>query len=172
MLPAALIASLAIAAPAAACAGANTQPSQLTVLEARTSAVCLINQRRKQNGLPKLSLSIRLQRAAQRHSNAMDIGNFFDHESPSGNDPISRIQDTGYLAGAASWAIGENIRWGSGSLGTPRVAVQEWMNSPSHRQIMLSRRYRQIGIGVAIGSPDGNSENNAAIYTSDFGYRK
>ena len=172
MLAAAAMASLALAAPAAACPGANLEPTQLTVVQARESVVCLMNQRRKQNGLAKLSISVRLQRAAQRHSNAMDAGNFFDHDSPSGSDPISRIQDTGYLAGAASWAIGENIRWGSGSLGTPRVAVQEWMRSSSHRQIMLSGRYRQVGIGVAFGSPQGSSENDAAIYTADFGYRK
>ncbi len=52
------------------------------------------------------------------------------------------------------------------------MAVEEWMRSPSHRVTMLSRRYRQVGIGVAIGSPDGNRENDAAIYTTDFGYRK
>jgi hypothetical protein len=37
---------------------------------------------------------------------------------------------------------------------------------------MLSRRYRQVGIGVALGSPGGGHEDDAAIYTADFGFRK
>jgi uncharacterized protein YkwD len=168
---AAAMASLASAAPAMACPDADARPPQLTVDEARDSVVCLMNKRRRSNGLQKLTVNVKLQRAAQRHSNSMDAGNYFDHNSPNGSDPISRIQDTGYLAGARSWAIGENIRWGSGSLSTPRVAVQEWMNSSSHREIMLSRSYRQVGVGVAIGAPVGGLGDNAAIYTADFGYR-
>lgn len=168
----AVVAMLVAAAPALGCAGAGKTPSQLTVKEARSSVTCLINKRRKHNGLRKVTLDVRLVRAAQRHSTAMDRQNFFDHDSPGGSDPISRIQRSGYLSGASSWAVGENIRWGSGSLGTPRVAVREWMNSPSHRHIMLSGRYRHVGVGVAIGSPGGGHENDAAIYTADFGFRK
>jgi uncharacterized protein YkwD len=163
---------IATAAPALACPGANRTPAQLTVKEARASVVCLINQRRKHNGLRKVRPDRRLERAAQRHSRSMDAYNFFDHESPGGSDPVSRIQATGYLAGARSWAVGENIRWGSGGLGTPRVAVEEWMASSSHRRVMLSGRYREIGIGVAIGSPVGGPGNDAAIYTADFGFAR
>lgn len=165
------MATLAVAAPASACPNADISPSQLTVREARDSTVCLMNQRRRHNGLSKLTVSTRLERAAQGHSKSMDAANYFDHDSPNGSDPISRIRATGYMAGASSWAIGENIRWGSGGLGTPRVAVQEWMNSADHREIMLSPRYRQVGLGVSIGSPVGSYENDAAIYTADFGFR-
>jgi uncharacterized protein YkwD len=172
MLLTGMVVSLMAAGPALACSGAGKTPSQLTVSEARESVLCLLNQRRKHNGLQKLGTNARLGRAAQRHSISMDAGNFFDHEAPSGSDPISRIQQSGYLSGATTWAVGENIRWGSGSLGTPRVAVDEWMRSPSHREIMLSRRYRQVGIGVAIGSPESGGDSDAAIYTADFGYRQ
>jgi hypothetical protein len=36
---------------------------------------------------------------------------------------------------------------------------------------MLSRDFRHVGIGVVIGSPDGDSVDGA-IYTADFGYRR
>ncbi len=166
------IAFLAPAAPAIACPDADARPPQLTADEARDSVVCLMNKRRRSNGLQKLTVNVKLQRAAQRHSNSMDAGNYFDHDSPNGSDPISRIQDTGYLSGARSWGVGETIRWGSGSLSTPRVAVQEWMNSASHREIMLSGSYRQVGVGVALGAPINGYGRDAAIYTADFGYRR
>jgi uncharacterized protein YkwD len=168
----AVAAILAGPATASACPDANKTPSQLTSAEARESVTCLINKRRKNNGLGKLRIHAKLQRAAQRHSNSMDAANYFDHYSPGGSGPVDRIQATGYMAGARSWGVGENIRWGSGSLGTPRVAVEEWMRSSSHRRIMLSGSYRQVGIGVAIGSPEGGAGNDAAIYTADFGFTR
>jgi uncharacterized protein YkwD len=101
----------------------------------------------------------------------MDEQNFFSHTSPGGSSPQSRIQNAGYMSGASSWGIAENIRWGSGRLGSAKAAVAAWMNSPAHRSAMLSGSYRQIGVGVALGSPTGSGEGNAAIYTTTFGYR-
>jgi uncharacterized protein YkwD len=45
------------------------------------------------------------------------------------------------------------------------------MKSPPHRYSMLSGRYRDVGIGVAIGSPAGGGGGDTAIYTVNFGYR-
>lgn len=45
------------------------------------------------------------------------------------------------------------------------------MGSPSHRRTMLDRRYREVGIGVAFGSPVSRKDHNTAIYTTEFGYR-
>ncbi len=102
----------------------------------------------------------------------MDSANFFSHNSPNGASPLRRIKSTGYLAGASAWGVGENLRWGSGGMGTPRVAISAWMQSSVHRSTMLSRRYRQVGIGVAFGSPTGGGDGDVAIYTANFGYRK
>ena len=52
-----------------------------------------------------------------------------------------------------NWAIGENLAWGSGSRGTPRAIVRTWMHSARHRRSILSRRFRDVGIGVAAGAP-------------------
>lgn len=68
---------------------------------------------------------------------------------------------------------GENLIWGTGSRATPRSAVNAWMKSPPHRRTMLERRYRQVGVGVALGAPEGDAPRilgGAAIYTADFGY--
>jgi uncharacterized protein YkwD len=167
-----LVAVLGIpAASAGACPGATETRPELTVAEARTAVVCSINERRRARGLPKLRANRRLEKAATRHSKAMDRSNFFSHISPSGATLVDRIGKTGYLSGSRSWGVGENLSWGTGGAGSPRKAVDSWMKSPAHRAAMLTRRYRHVGIGVALGSPVGAAEDRAAIYTADFGYR-
>lgn len=167
------VAALALAIPASAqaCENEGKQPHELTVKEARDSVLCLINQRRKANGLSKLRGDDRLERAAQRHSDSMDAQNYFSHGSPSGSSPQSRIQSTGYMSGASAWGIAENIRWGRAGRGSPKVAVARWMASSAHREAILSSSFREIGVGVALGSPTGGGGGNAAIYTATFGYR-
>jgi uncharacterized protein YkwD len=169
-----LAVALAVACPAAAsaCERDGAEPSELTVKEARAAVLCLVNERRRANGLARLRDESRLERAAQRHSNSMDESNFFSHNGPGGSSPLSRIRSTGYISGASSWAIAENIRWGSGSRGSAKAAVASWMNSASHRSALLENSYRHIGIGVALGSPTGGGEGNTAIYTTTFGYRR
>lgn len=174
-LAAALAATLpALAAPglARACDGNGREPSELTVNDARASVLCLLNQRRQANGLRKLRGDGRLELAAQRHSASMDARNYFSHSSPGGGSPRSRIQRTGYLSGASSWGIAENILWGGGGRGSPKAAVARWMASPGHRAAILSPSYREIGIGFALGSPTGGRERNSGIYTTTFGYRR
>lgn len=170
-LLAAAIAALAPAATARACEGEGATPPELSVADAREAVLCLINQRRRQAGVGRLGGDARLERAAMRHSRAMDTSDFFSHVGPGGSSPAGRIRSAGYMSGARSWGIAENLHWGEGGLGSPRVAVARWMNSPPHRAALLSRSYREVGIGVAVGSPTGAGQG-AAIYTTDFGYRR
>jgi uncharacterized protein YkwD len=171
LLAALVVTGLAAPAAAHACPSEGASPSELSVGEARTAIVCLINERRQAAGAPKLGEDARLDRAAQRHSRAMDSANFFGHTGPDGN-PITRARAAGYFAGASSWALGENLRWGTGGQGSPRTAVTRWMNSASHRSAMLSGTYRDVGIGVVKGSPRGGGGDNTAIYTVKFGFRR
>jgi uncharacterized protein YkwD len=62
-----------------------------------------------------------------------------------------RVRRTGYLAGAGDWALGEDIGWGTAQLGTPAAIVQSWMSSPPHRAVILGRRFREVGVGIARG---------------------
>jgi uncharacterized protein YkwD len=97
---------------------------------------------------------------------------FFSHTSPSGSTPLSRITSTRYLSGARSWAIGENLAWGTGSYATPDGTVRAWMNSAGHRANILSPTFREIGIGVAHGAPvNVAAAASGATYATDFGSR-
>jgi uncharacterized protein YkwD len=171
LLSLALGALFLTAPPAVACEGESLTPPELTAETARSATLCLMNERRHKAGAGKLRIDSRLEQAAQTHSDSMNAENFFAHDSPSGGGPVDRIRNAGYLAGAKAWGIAENIRWGSAGQASPRSAVRAWMKSPPHRHAMLDRSYRQVGIGIAFGTPAGPAEDGA-IYTADFGYRK
>jgi uncharacterized protein YkwD len=156
------------AAVASACDNASTPPTRATISDARSATLCLINEARTKRGLGRLGSAGSLVRAASAHSRDMAVNDFFSHDSPGGSTPKDRIAGAGYLAGATSWAIGETIAWGSGSLATPSSIVRSWLRSPGHRAILLDSRYDDAGIGIALGAPGGAS---GATFTGDFGER-
>jgi len=45
--------------------------------------------------------------------------------------------------------------------------VDAWMNSPGHRENLLSADYGQVGLGLALGTP--TDRTWGATYTTDFG---
>ena len=128
----------------------------------------MLNAKRGRHDLRPLRLNRRLSTAARGHSLAMVRRHFFSHDSPSGATFVDRIRRTGYLSGAQSWSLGENIAYGSGRLSTPRAIARAWMNSPGHRANILSSSFREIGIGLVAGIPVGG---DGATYTTDFGRR-
>jgi uncharacterized protein YkwD len=156
------------AAVASACDDASTPPTRATVARARSATLCAINEARAKRGLPRLETAGSLTEAASSHSRSMVANDFFSHESPSGTTPKARIAAAGYLDGASSWAIGETIAWGSGAMASPSSIVRSWLRSPGHRAILLDGRYDEVGIGIALGAPNGGS---GATFTGDFGKR-
>jgi uncharacterized protein YkwD len=63
--------------------------------------------------------------------------------------------------------LGEDLAWGSGTLGTPREIVASWMASPGHRANILDRKFREGGMGVAFGDPGAGEDG--VTYALDFG---
>jgi uncharacterized protein YkwD len=168
-LAAALTLSLAAApAASAACKGAGASTETATKRALVRATLCVLNAERGHHELGALRLNRRLSTAARRHSRAMVRERFFSHTSLNGATFVDRIRATGYLSGAQSWSVGENIAYGSGSRSTPRSIGRAWMNSPGHRANILSESFRQIGIGIASGTPVGTG---GATYTTDFGRR-
>jgi uncharacterized protein YkwD len=171
----AVIAALAVslaAAPSASAAGACDSANASTETAGKRALVratlCVLNAERARHNLRPLRLNRRLSVAARRHSRAMARKRFFSHTSPGGASFVDRIRGTGYLSGASSWSVGENIAYGSGGRSTPRAVGTAWMNSPGHRANILSGSFRAIGIGIAAGTPVGMA---GATYTTDFGRR-
>jgi uncharacterized protein YkwD len=125
-----------------------------------------LNAARTTHGAPALAPDARLARAARGHSRDMVARHYFDHVSPDGDDVHQRIARTGWLHRRPAWRLGENLAWGTGRLATPHAVVAAWLHSPPHRRLMLARRLRVVGIGVAPGTP---GHGPGLTYTADFG---
>jgi uncharacterized protein YkwD len=156
------------ASAAGACSSANATAAKASKRALVRATLCVLNAERARHRLRPLRLNHKLSRAAQRHSRAMARHRFFSHTSPGGASFVDRIRSTGYLSGARSWTVGENIAYGSGRRSTPRSIGSAWMNSPPHRSNILSSSFRSIGIGIALGTPVGGG---GGTYTTDFGRR-
>ena len=165
----ALVAVLALAAPAMACPNQDVAPAAGSLAKARKATLCLLNAERRAHGLAAVRGNRRLRRAAARHSRAMVRERFFEHTSPGGSTMAGRVSAAGY----ARWtALGENIAWGTAALATPAAIVRGWMHSPGHRANILRAQFREIGIGIAHGAPLALLPGeHGATYTTDFGTR-
>ena len=163
-----LLFAVPTASAAGACSSANATAAKASKRALVRATLCVLNAERARHRLRPLRLNHKLSRAAQRHSRAMARKRFFSHTSPGGASFVDRIRSTGYLSGARSWTVGENIAYGSGNRSTPRSIGSAWMNSPPHRANILSGSFRSIGIGVASGTPVGGG---GGTYTTDFGRR-
>jgi uncharacterized protein YkwD len=157
------------AGAAAECANADLLPSAGNLDAIRAAVICLHNQVRAENGLPALKGGAKLRRAAEAHSADMVQGGYFSHTSKSGASMVDRILRSGYVGADDGWLLGENLAWGTGSLATPRGAIDAWMKSSGHRANLLKRGYKHLGVGIALGVP--TAGDTGATYTVDFGAR-
>jgi uncharacterized protein YkwD len=155
------------AAPAHAvtCKNVDLNPVRSKLSKVEKATRCLINKERAARGLNKLHADDALALAAKRHAKDMVARKFFDHVNPDGLTPQDRIVKAGY---GKFVALGENIAWGSGTLGTPRQIVRTWMRSPGHKENILRRSFKDFGIGVARGVPQ-QAKFSGGTYVNTFG---
>jgi uncharacterized protein YkwD len=158
------------AASAAPCPHDNDLTTALALPDARAALLCAIDAERTARSLPAVRQSGQLTRAAQGHAANMVGRHFFAHVSPDGSTLADRVAVTGYMRHRRTWELGEAIAWAEQPLDTAASLVQAWLASPPHRAILLDRRYREVGIGVAPGLTDGSGRAGATAVL-DFGYR-
>ncbi|GAB1815883.1 CAP domain-containing protein [Mycobacterium sp. MUNTM1] len=87
----------------------------------------------------------RLIEAAQRHADDMLRNGVSGHIGSDGSSPQARITAAGYR----SRYSGEVVFWGTGSAATPQEALDMWMQSPPHRDIILNCAYNAGGFATA-----------------------
>jgi len=153
-----VVAALSLGAPAApaaaadaappACAHADAQATALTIAQTRAAITCLLNAARAERQLEPLDGDVRLARAAQRFARALDPGKPLTHTGHGGTSPLDRIAAVGYPRGGA-FSAAETLGRSRGTLATPAARVKSWLASASTRKLLMSARYRDVGIGVA-----------------------
>jgi len=165
--------ALALAPSASAhCPDAGATANRASNRQLVRATLCLLNARRTKHRLRRLRLDRGLSNAARRHSRDMVRRGYFSHTSLSGATFVDRIERSGYLRGARTWMLGENLAWGAGSRSSAARIVRAWMRSPGHRANMLTARFRHVGIGIVAGGPRWLGRVPAATYTTDFGFKR
>jgi uncharacterized protein YkwD len=131
-----------------------------------------INKNRNKYGLQSLAWSDALTRIAVKHSRDMANRSYIGHNTPEGKTFSDRYRQGGYSCGIR---VGNTIHTGAENIALSRLynstttensityyhwnTVQEialrtvdgWMNSPGHRENILTPHWRQEGIGIEIG---------------------
>jgi uncharacterized protein YkwD len=149
------------------CQNTNVLPAADNLELVNDTILCLHNQIRAEKGLPLLRENSKLRKAALGHSNTMVNEGYFDHTSPNGDTFVDRILSARYAKRNDAWTLGENLAWGTGDLSTPAGIMQAWMNSAGHKENILKKAYREVGIGIRLGVPSDNGVG--ATVSVEFG---
>jgi len=156
-----LFASLPAAAPASV--SLNSYEQQL---------VKRINHERAKRHLASLRVNAKLVDSARSHSADMGVKQYFDHNSPGGETWSRRIVRHGYTRqGYRVWKAGENIAWGAGLYSSPVAIVDSWMKSSMHRAVILTKDFRDIGVGAVRSAGYGGVGGTVWFFTLDLGRR-
>jgi len=141
-------------ASAADCANVSVVPVDAITSQAATGAVvCLVNAERAKRGLKAVTRSRILSRASLGESVDMVRQKYFSHVSPAGLTLRLRAARAGYRKLSCPPSLGEVLAFGSGEGATAAAFVASLMADPTHRSVLLDRRYRDAGIGLAFGAP-------------------
>jgi uncharacterized protein YkwD len=153
------------------CQNTELTPEPGNIALVRAAVLCLINVKRAENGENPLVPSAQLEQAAEGHCQELIADDYFAHVSPSGETPVDRIRETGYIpAPSDGYVIGENLAWGTYQLSTPQAIVSAWIASPGHLANILEAQYRETGIGVTPAVPASLAPGApGATYAQEFG---
>lgn len=107
-----------------------------------------LNAERKARGMPALVLSAKLDKAAQGAACDNAKRKSISHVSSDGGTLKTRLRRVGYGFRTAAENTGRGFASGA-------RAVEWWMNSPKHKDNILLRKAREVGVGIALSpAPD------------------
>jgi len=108
----------------------------------------LVNEERQKHGLPALSYSTVMEKYARQKSQDMGDREYFGHGNPEGQ----LVQSLLDAEGVPYTVWGENLAMLGGyeleDEALAQMFMTNWMNSPSHRDNILSPDFEQVGVGV------------------------
>ncbi len=121
--------------------------------------VQLVNAERQKYGMPALYYDSSISDVARTKSQDMAVNRYFSHYSPTYGMASDML-----LSFGITWsAWGENIASGQD---TPQEVVTAWMNSPTHRNNILSPNFAFLGVGYYVDSS--GTPYWTQMFTNDF----
>ncbi len=115
-------------------------PSAATTQDAMEQEVLrLVNEERGKAGLSPLTTNSQLTQATRLR--AKELVSKYSHDRPDGRSCFSVLADFGLVY----QTVGENIAYGQESA---KQVMNSWMNSQGHRENILNKDYKEIGIGA------------------------
>ncbi len=152
-------------APATACPG-QLRADASAKIQAR-AMLCLVNWARRHDRLPRLRASNLLDRSSQIKARDIIRCQDFSH-TPCGQSFEASFQRVGYMKRASY--VGENIYWSTLHAASPRSAFNAWLHSDGHRRNLLSRSWRELGIG-RLRANDVFGYGGGVVWVNQFGRR-
>ncbi|EKD65447.1 MAG: hypothetical protein ACD_50C00083G0006 [uncultured bacterium] len=111
--------------------------------ESEQSMLLLVNQERGKHGVSAVIFDEPLAEVGRRHCEDMFRRGYFSHDTPEGLSPFDRMDnaDISYNYAGENLALAPDVR----------LAMQGLMNSPGHRENILSPNFGKLGVGVIDG---------------------
>lgn len=148
----AAVLGLAILVPAAVTATTPAPVSAEAITVAEKAMVAALNADRTALGLVPVQADARLMAIARARSVDMATKGYFSHTQPDGRNVFNIL--TGQKI---TWYnAGEIIAWNNYPMdSTVSAANRQWMNSPGHKAIIISKDFNYVGVGVALDPATG-----------------
>ncbi|HEX8120676.1 MAG TPA: CAP domain-containing protein [Solirubrobacteraceae bacterium] len=125
-----------------ACRGATDVEAHPRVQ--RLAMHCLINLVRVKAGRKKVRSSAALRHSATYKARRIAACKRFTH-SPCG-DALAAPFHQAHVTKHRSWFVGENLGWRKVEEATAYEILRGWLASPKHRQVLLDRRFKYLGV--------------------------
>jgi uncharacterized protein YkwD len=123
------------------------------ILDQESKLLALVNSKRAEAGVMPLTAITPLVQVAHGRSSDMAQRNYFSHVSPEGRTFLDILHEQNIGFGFA----GETIAYNNAAPDQAvQLAMDTFMNSPSHRAILLDPQFDYAGVGFVAG---GNGQN-------------
>lgn len=137
---------------APAIAFAADDPRAITV----ANVIAQMNVHRAERGLPPLAEDARLTKSAEDRMRDMEDLGYWGHVAPDGRSPFHWLRVNGYSHSYAA----ENLAAG---FETVQVLLEGWMESPGHRDNIVSPLYNECGVAIIEGGTVGRSDGKSVV---------
>jgi uncharacterized protein YkwD len=126
----------------------STAAADLTISAAESLMARTLNADRAAAGLVAVRVDSRLTAIARARSADMAAKHYFGHTQPDGRTVFNILT----AKGVTWYNAGEIIAWNTWPTMADSVTTANdmWLNSPTHRSIMMATSYNYMGVGLAV----------------------